>query len=538
MNTRLPHKPNWLEKAVLYQIYPSSFQDSNGDGIGDIPGIIHRLNYLKSLGVNTIWLCPCFKSAFRDGGYDITDFYTVDPRYGTNNDLRDLFDKAHACGLKVILDLVAGHTSIDHPWFQQSAKPERNKYTDYYLWTDSTWEHPQVGGCPMHGYSDRDGNFLTNFFWSQPSLNYGFADPNPDKPWQQPVDAPGPQAVRAELRSIMDHWLAMGADGFRVDMAASLIKSNDPEKRKPALEAFWQEINRWLTIHYPEAALISEWSCPAEAVASGFHVDFMIHFRSPAYTSLFRLEEEAFRTFKRAPSYFDAKGRGTLHTWLDEFVKQRIAIRHRGFISLPSGNHDLAPRLGERRSIEELKVIYTFLFTLPHIPTLYYGDEVGMRGARHLQSKEGAYNRVGARTPMLWDNTPNAGFSTASPDLFYLPVDHPENGRNVADCQNDPGSLLAHIRTLIQLREHHSALGTTGDFSALQTENNGYPFVYERRGESETCTIAINPTDSGLTANGYEGLRTILSTGGACPKDDLLILPPHSSLILTTNRKK
>jgi maltose alpha-D-glucosyltransferase/alpha-amylase len=221
--------PRWLESAVFYQIYPQTFYDTNGDGIGDIAGIIAKLDYLESLGVNALWLGPVFDSPFGDAGYDISDFYKVAPRYGTNRDLQRLFREAHQRGMHVCLDLVAGHTSNQHPWFTASARPEKNKYTNWYIWTDSAWNGTESNA--IRGFSQRDAGYLPNFFFFQPALNYGYAKPDPKKPWQLPVTHPDVQAVRAELRKIMKFWLDLGADGFRVDMASSLVRGG---RRGPA----------------------------------------------------------------------------------------------------------------------------------------------------------------------------------------------------------------------------------------------------------------------------------------------------------------
>src|SRR5512141_2848197 len=235
----MPHTPSWLKKAVFYEIYPQTYFDSNGDGIGDLPGILQKLEYIHYLGVDAIWLNPCFASLFEDAGYDVSDYYQVAPRYGTNADLEKLFAEAHRLGMHIFLDLVPGHTSVEHAWFKQSCQPGRNEYTDWYVWTNSVWTWSAPGVQTVIGYSQRNGNYITNFFHFQPARNYGFAQPDPDHPWQQPVDAPGPQAVRKELKNIMKFWLDHGADGFRVDMAGSLIK-HDPAGTATA--ALWQEI--------------------------------------------------------------------------------------------------------------------------------------------------------------------------------------------------------------------------------------------------------------------------------------------------------
>ncbi len=211
----------WLNNAVFYEIYPQSFQDTNGDGIGDFRGIIKRLDYIKELGCNAIWMNPCFASPFGDAGYDISDFYQAAPRYGTNEDLKELFEEVHKRDMHILLDLVMGHTSVEHKWFQESMKPEKNEYTDRYIWTDSVWETPE-GAQTLRGISDRDGSCIVNFFSHQPALNYGYYERT--APWQQSPEDPGPRASLEELKNVMRFWLSMGCDGFRVDMAHSMVK--------------------------------------------------------------------------------------------------------------------------------------------------------------------------------------------------------------------------------------------------------------------------------------------------------------------------
>ena len=174
--------PEWLKDAVFYQIYPSSFRDGNGDGMGDIPGIISELDYLAGLGINAVWLSPCFKSPFADGGYDVSDYRHVDPRFGTDEDLSRLFAEARKRNIRICLDLVAGHTSVQHEWFRKSAEPVPNEYSDYYIWNDS-WTGDTAGLDMIKGATRRDGCFAVNFFAAQPALNYGFARPDPRYPW-------------------------------------------------------------------------------------------------------------------------------------------------------------------------------------------------------------------------------------------------------------------------------------------------------------------------------------------------------------------
>ena len=231
---------DWLSQAIFYEIYPQSFCDSNGDGIGDINGIISKLDYIRNLGCNAIWVNPCFDSPFGDAGYDISDYYKVAPRYGTNKDLQNLFEQAHIRHMHVLLDLVPGHTAFKHPWFTESMKAEKNEFTDRYVWTDSIWEEPQ-GMSSIKGFSDRDGVCAVNFFSHQPALNYGFY--KIERPWQQSMSAAGPQATLAEMKKIMSFWLNLGCDGFRVDMAGSLVKNDKDGKGTIML---WQNVRRFL----------------------------------------------------------------------------------------------------------------------------------------------------------------------------------------------------------------------------------------------------------------------------------------------------
>jgi glycosidase len=483
--------PAWLEEAVFYQVYPQSFFDSNGDGIGDIPGIIAKLAYIQSLGVNACWLNPCFESPFQDAGYDISNYYQVAPRYGTNTDLQHLFEVAHKHGIRILLDLVPGHTSIQHPWFIESAKASRNQYTDYYIWTDSAWTWEVPGYKVVSGFAQRDGCYITNFFYSQPALNYGFACPDPSKPWQQPVDAPGPRQVRQELKNIMRFWLEMGASGFRVDMAGSLVKA-DPGHRETI--KLWQEIRLFLDKEFPEAALVSEWGQPCKAIPAGFHMDFTIPFGMPGYTALLR------KHYDSGPgsdpygfSFFEASGHGNIMEFLDDYLKHYQCIQGKGHIAIPTGNHDINPRLSMGRTTDEIELVFLFLLTMPGVPFIWYGDEIGMRSF-DLPSVEGGYNRTGSRTPMQWSDGPNAGFSSASPSVIYLPVDPSDNRPNVEQQEHDNRSLLNRVRTLVAIRKTYPALQASASFEVMFAQPGKYPLVYQRQDEQDCFIIAVNPS--------------------------------------------
>jgi maltose alpha-D-glucosyltransferase/alpha-amylase len=484
------NSPAWLKQAVFYQIYPQSFYDANGDGIGDIPGIIRKLDYLQWLGINAVWINPCFVSPFRDAGYDVDDYYRIAPRYGTNRDLYRLCREAHRRGIKVCLDLVAGHTSIDHPWFKASCRASRNKYSDRYIWTSSRADTDSQ--LPLiRGYSERHGNYLANCFYFQPALNYGFARPN--QPWQQPVDAAGPLNTRNELIKIMDFWLGHGVNGFRVDMAFSLVKMDPGHLETIKL---WQDIGQKIRARYPDVILISEWGNPGESIAAGFDIDFVLHFGVTGYTDLMLNEK----------SFFRRHGDGKISGFVKSYVEQLAKVKGKGLISVPSANHDVKRPRADGRTAGELKVIFTFLLTWPGVPFIYYGDEIGMRYIPGVASKEGGYDRTGSRTPMQWGDGLNAGFSFADKERLYLPLDPRQNRPTVERQARDSSSLLNHVRNLIVLRKRSPALQADGVLIPLPVENNDRHFAYLRQATGERFLIVLNPSSepSSIRINGIK----------------------------------
>ena len=482
--------PAWLADAVFYEIYPQSFADSNGDGIGDLEGMRQRLDYVQSLGCNVVWLNPCFDSPFGDAGYDVRDYRKIAPRYGTNADLKRLLRDLHLRGMRLCLDFVPGHTSSDHPWFKASCQPTPNKYSNWYIWTDSVWTGAP-GFSTVSAFCDRDGQYVTNFFWFQPALNYGFAKPDPAQPWQLPTTHPDVLAMKQEMRDTMQFWLNLGVDGFRVDMAPSLVKGDTDGV---AMKAHWGEIRAWMRDRYPDAMLLAEWSDPAKAIPAGFHVDFMIHCGTPAYNSLFRAEKQrtCFPWSEGVTSFFDASGQGDIAIFLKHWQAAYVQTRELGYISLPTGNHDIT-RLSIGRSEADLKVALAFLFTMPGVPTLYYGDEIGMKYLPGLTSKEGGFGRTGARTPMQWGPGRNAGFSTAAPGKLYLPVDPDPERPTVAAQENDPESLLNFVRALLRLRRGQPALGNLGGFDLLHGKTGSSALLYLRKSGKQRVLVALNP---------------------------------------------
>jgi len=525
----LPPGPQWLRTAVFYQVYPQSFYDSNGDGIGDLAGITAKLDYIQSVGCNAIWINPIFESPFGDAGYDVANYYKVAPRYGTNDDLKNLCAAAHQRGMHVCLDLVAGHTSIAHSWFQRSALDQPNQYSNWYIWTPASENIP--GSQPFPGEHNRPERYLPNFFAFQPALNYGYGRPDSKEPWQLPTSDPACIAVREELRKIMKFWLDLGADGFRVDMAASLIRNDEGHQ---AISALWHYYRSWLDHEYPEAVLISEWSDPAVAIPAGFHIDSLLQFREPYQILLgpeSRLEGDA-----RIPhAFFERAGGGDIKAFLDQYLQYFTLTKSRGYISIPTGNHD-TPRPTWGRNDQDVRTIFAMLLTMPGVPFIYYGDEIGMQYLPEVPNKEGGtlgeVRRSGSRTPMQWSREKNAGFSTAPAEKLYLPIDSAESRPNVAAEEGEPSSMLNFTRALLKLRREHPALANSADFRSLYAEKSKYPFVYLRSAGAERIIVAINP--AGQTCRAPLGKNIIVSSlhpllvQGAVFRDGCLEMGPVS----------
>ena len=527
--------------------------DTDGNGIGDLPGITQKLDYIKSLGVNALWLNPIFESGWFDGGYDVIDYYKVDGRFGTNSDLVTLVGEAHKRGIKVCLDLVAGHTSSECAWFKASAEKDPNgRYSDYFIWLDviSDAEKQEIAarkqepnpaastrGRYVEANAPRGKYYEKNFFECQPALNYGFANPDPNHPWEQGVDAPGPQAVRREMRNIMAFWFDKGIDGFRVDMAPSLVK-NDPDKK--AVSKLWNEMRQWKDKNYPECVLISEWSDPAVAIPAGFNIDFMIHFGIKGYPSLFFARNTPWGRWEKYDyCYFDRSGKGSISEFIDNYTKAYTATKDKGYIAIPTANHDYQrPNVADRNTLDQLKVTMTFFLTMPGVPFIYYGDEIAMKYQMDLPSKEGSNDRAGTRTPMQWKNNQTAGFSSCTPDQLYFPVDT-ENGKLTVEAQeNDPNSMLNFVRRLTALRHSSKALGNDGDWQLLSDVSQPYPMVYQRTLGNETYVIALNPSGNKVSAPLHlSGAEPVLTAGKASVGKNRLSLNAFTAIILKTNNK-
>ncbi|OZG69688.1 alpha-amylase family glycosyl hydrolase [Bifidobacterium eulemuris] len=506
---------HWLDDAVFYEIYPQSFQDCDGDGIGDFAGIVSRLDYIRELGCNAVWINPCFDSSFYDAGYDVRDYYRTAERYGTNEDLKRLFDEAHRRGIRVLLDLVPGHTAIDSPWFQESCRDERNAWTDRYIWApmnqapDLNSRYDSIKGF-LGGISERPDRAAVNCFSTQVCLNYGFGTVTED--WQFAADSPEAEAGRLLIQDIMAFWLGLGCDGFRVDMAASLVKE-DPDHRWTSL--LWRKVRTFLDERFPDAVLVSEWGNPAEALNAGFDMDFLLHFGPSHYLDLFRENP-----------WFRAGGDGDVSAFVSTYQAMADGVQGRGLICIPSGNHDMI-RMRDTLTPDEMKLAFAFLMTMPGCPFVYYGDEIGMRYVHGLKSKEGGYERTGSRTPMQWSGDTNAGFSAAPAEDLYLPLDAAEDRPTVSAQRGDDASLWTAVRDLIALRHDHDCLYAGAPIEFLHVPDHACPLVYRRVGEGETITVAINPSADAVSCPLTDDPGAVLHTIGeaAVWKDGTLDAP-------------
>lgn len=466
----------WLKDAVFYEIYPQSFYDTNGDGIGDFQGIIDKLDYVKELGCNAIWMNPCFDSPFADAGYDVRDYKKTAERYGTNEDLYRLFDEAHKRGMHILLDLVAGHTSEQHEWFQKSRLDDKNEYAHRFIWTNGWFDIPE-GMKGVAGMAPRDAMYVVNFFQTQPALNYGFL--HPDKPWQRSMDDPECVATKEALWDVMDFWMGKGCDGFRVDMADSLVKNDDEHKSGTC--AIWTYLRSKMEAKYPEAVLVSEWNNPDMSLNAGFHMDFNLNWDGNGYNLLTR------DSIKGTPIFAKDSSR-SICEFLSDYLPKYERTKNAGKYCLITGNHD-TPRISYSLSTDELKMVYAFMFMMPGAPFVYYGDEIGMRYIKELPSKEGGYTRTGTRTPMQWSEDANKGFSTADSKQLYLPVDDEAGAPTVTSQLGVEGSLLEFVKQILRLRHETDALKEDGNLSFVYAKKYARAFAFTR-GE---LLVVFNP---------------------------------------------
>ena len=425
---------------IAYEIYPTSFCDGNNDGIGDLKGITSKLEYIQETGFNAIWLNPFYRSPFKDGGYDVEDFFDVDSRFGTMNDFRKLNGKAHKLGIKIIVDLVVGHAALSNPDFLKSAQAEKNENSDLFIWNDNPWDK---GSNLISGMFDRHGCYMVNFFTHQPAFNFGFN--KIDHPsWQMSYKDKRTFKAREYMLKVMRYWLDNGADGFRVDMAESLVKNDDD--RTATIEV-WNWMFKRIRKEYPDAFFVSEWSYPERSFKAGFDADFVLDHWDNFYHRLFRSEPST-----RGTSVINGNNdiKFTLNDMRHRFNE---AEKHNAYLALISGNHDTW-RIANCLDHEQLKMFYMFLFCMPGIPFVLYGDEIEMKTI-HIPSKDGGYQRTGTRLPMIWDDTPYHGFTKDKEP--YLPFCK-ENELSVKQAAKDKDSIYNFIKELTSLRKKISDL--------------------------------------------------------------------------------
>lgn len=327
-----------------------------------------------------------------------------------------------------------------------------------------------------------------------------------------------PMATRKAIKDIMKFWLAMGCDGYRVDMAGSLVKGDDENATENI--KLWQDLSGFMKDEFPEAVMVSEWGEPKKSISGGFHMDFLLHFNSECYNAMFRCEE----------SFFSKRGKGNVKIFAEEFKDIYASTNGKGLVCIPSGNHDMI-RLARGRDEEELKICFAFLLSMPGAPYIYYGDEIGMRYVEGLTSVEGGFSRTGSRSPMQWDSSVNSGFSTARPGQLYISIDEDKDRTTVEKQSKDENSLLNEIKQLIAIRKEYPALQSFGEFEFVYAKEDQYPCVYKRKSGEQEIIIALNPKDRKEScAFNKKVSEVIYSVGGAAAiKAGKLRLPPCSA---------
>jgi alpha-glucosidase len=515
---------NWWQHAVVYQIYPRSFQDSNWDGIGDLRGILQRLDYLVSLGVDAIWISPIYPSPMADFGYDISDYCGIDPIFGTMPDFDHLLSEAHARGLRVILDFVPNHTSDRHPWFLESRSSRDNPKRDWYIWRDSPNNWVSHFGGSAWQYDEHTGQYyLHEFLREQPDLN-----------WRNP-------AVKQAMFDTLRFWLNKGVDGFRVDVMWVMIKDDQfrdnppnpayqPQEASknsllPIYDADRPEIHdlvaemRSVIDSYPGRVLIGEIYLPIHQLMSYYGRD-LSGANLPFNFQLLQCPWTAQSVAKVLVDYYSALPAGAWPNWV-------------------LGNHD-KPRIASRVGTAQARIAAMLLFTLPGTLTIYYGEELGMLdvpiAAGEVQdpaekNEPGVgQGRDPERTPMPWDSSMNAGFTHGKP---WLPLG--DNAKCPVQAQeNDPGSMLTFYRGLIRMRKEHLVL-VSGTLA--ETRTDGHLLRYMRISGNDRLDVILNfsqesldvSADIGTVLAATENSRLGTLTGGMFrlgPSEGLVIKLP------------
>ncbi|MDB5196381.1 MAG: alpha-amylase, partial [Flaviaesturariibacter sp.] len=494
-HTVLDDKLHWYKDAVIYELHIKAFRDSNGDGIGDFGGLLEKLDYLQELGVTAIWVLPFYPSPLRDDGYDIADYYSINPRYGNIEQFQHFLDEAHKRGLKVITELVINHTSDQHPWFQRArSAPKGSPEREYYVWSDDPTKYSDVRII----FQDFEASNWTwdpvaqqyywhRFFHHQPDLNY-------DNP-----------AVQEEIFNILDYWCAMGVDGFRLDAVPYLYEREGTNgENLPETHAFLKKLRKHIDERFPSTVFLAEANMWPEDSASYFgdgdecHMNY--HF--PVMPRMFMSLQQEDRypitdIFDQTPAIPDTCQWAMFLRNHDELTLEMVTDEERDFMykvyakdpkaKINLGiRHRLAPLMdGNRRKIE---LMNSLLFSLPGTPVIYYGDEIGMGDNFYLGDRDGV------RTPMQWSADRNAGFSEANPHTLYLPLildpEYHYESVNVELQRRNTSSLFWYMKRIISMRKSFKAF-SRGDMKFLSVENPKV-LAFTRSYENETLLIIVN----------------------------------------------
>jgi maltose alpha-D-glucosyltransferase / alpha-amylase len=484
----------WYKNAVVYALEVEAFQDSNGDGIGDFAGLTRRLAYLAGLGVTCVWLHPFYTSPRRDDGYDVSDYYSVDPRFGDLGDFVEFAHQAETFGIRIVIDLVVNHTSIEHPWFRAARVDPTSPFRDYYVWSDKQPKDVTSGIVfPGHQKSiwtlDRKAGawYYHRFYDFQPDLN--FANP----------------AVRREIHKIMGFWLELGVSGFRVDALPFLIEDKRPDVlAEPKDYRYLEEMRQFLAWRAKDAIVLGEANVELSELpqyfGDGNRVQMLFNFylNQQIFNAIARQDAAPLiRALESLPTLPDTSQWGSFLRNHDEIDLGRLTEAERQHAFAVFGpkrtmqlynrgiRRRLAPMLGN--DMRRVMLAYSIMFTLPGTPVLRYGEEIGMGDLLSLRE------RAAIRTPMQWSDEPNAGFSTAPPNKLVRPlIRDGEFGfprLNVEQQRREPTSLLNSIERMIRLRKEHPEFG----FGECAIIDSAEPSVFAIRSSWQANTsIAVH----------------------------------------------
>jgi len=498
LSVGLSNDPEWYRNAVFYEVLLRAFGDSDGSGSGDLRGVIDHLDYLQWLGVDCIWLPPFYPSPLRDGGYDVADYTSIAPQYGTLADFQELIAAAHNRGIRIIIDLVMNHTSDQHPWFQASRTDPTGPYGDFYVWAndDKAYADARIIFIDTETSNWTFDSVRGQYFWHR------FFSHQPDLNFENP-------AVRAEMLNVMRFWLALGVDGFRLDAVPYLFEEEGTNcENLPRTHEFLAELRRAIDNEFPGRILLSEanqW--PADVVpyfGTDENPECQLCFHFPVmpriYYALAAGNAKSIVDILAATPQIPVKG-GQWSTFLrnhDELTLEMVTDDERAAMyGWYAPNPRMRANVGIRRrlapllgnDLRQIQLAHCLLLSLPGSPCLYYGDEIGMGDNIWLPDRDGV------RTPMQWTPDRNAGFSTVTdPGQLYLPLiqstvyDHHQV--NVATQLEQPASLLNWLRNVLAVRRQHPVFGN-GDYVSLTTSDDAV-LAYLRTNDAETVLIAAN----------------------------------------------